>query len=69
VTGITLGVQYIGPQAASGFIHNYIGKGVWALTILALVAIGVVLRRTTPETAVPSAVRARPVPDPVIPAP
>jgi exosortase len=69
VTGITLGVQYIGPEAASGFIHNYIGKGVWALTILALVGIGVVLRRTTPEPVVPSAVLTGPVPNPVIPAP
>jgi len=68
VTGITLGVHYIGPEAASGFIHNYIGKGVWALTILVLVGIGVVLRRTTPETVVPPAVLARPVPNPVIPA-
>ncbi len=67
VTGIALGVQYIGPQAASGFIHNYIGKGVWAITILTLVAIGVVLRRTTPPEREPATVLA--AVNPVVPTP
>jgi exosortase len=45
VTAIVLAVQYIGPQAASGFIHHAIGKSVWAVTILALVGLGLLLRR------------------------
>ena len=68
VTGITLGVQYIGPEAASGFIHNYIGKSVWALTILTLVVIGIVLRRTTPPPRERTGVLAG-VSNPVVPTP
>jgi exosortase len=68
VTGIALGVQYIGPQAASGVIHNYIGKSVWAVTILTLVIIGVMLRRTTPPEPEPPAVLAG-VGNPVVPTP
>ena len=45
VAAIGLGVYYVGPEAASGTIHNWIGKGVWALTLLPLLGIGVLLRR------------------------
>jgi exosortase len=45
VAAIALGVQWIGPEAASGTIHNYIGKGVWALTILPLLGMGLLLAR------------------------
>ena len=42
VAVIGVGVHYIGPDAASGTIHNWIGKGVWAVTLipLALLTIG-----------------------------
>ena len=52
VTGIVLAVQYIGPHAASGVIHNSIGKGVWALTIAALVGLGLFLRRSGAPVAI-----------------
>jgi exosortase len=45
VAVIGLGVYYVGPEAASGTIHHMIGKGVWALTLLPLIALGLVLRR------------------------
>jgi exosortase len=40
VTAIALATQYWGPAAASGWIHHMIGKGVWALTLLPLIALG-----------------------------
>ena len=42
VAAIGIGVHYIGPEAASGTVHNWIGKGVWAMTLipLALLTIG-----------------------------
>jgi exosortase len=40
VTAIALATQYWGPQAASGWVHHGIGKGVWALTLLPLIALG-----------------------------
>ena len=45
VAAVVLAVQYLGPQAASGFIHNSIAKGVWALTLIPLGVLGLVLRR------------------------
>jgi exosortase len=45
VAAIAIGVHYIGPDAASGTVHNWIGKGVWALTLLPLISLGVVLAR------------------------
>jgi exosortase len=44
VAAIAVAVQYVGPQAASGAIHNAIGKGVWALTLVPLAGIGFWLR-------------------------
>jgi exosortase len=50
VATIGLGVQYIGPEAASGVVHHTIGKVVWALTVIPLIALGFGLgRRSTPE--------------------
>jgi exosortase len=40
VTAIALATEYWGPEAASGWIHHGIGKGVWALTLLPLLALG-----------------------------
>ncbi len=42
VAVIGIAVHYIGPAAASGALHNWIGKGVWAVTLvpLALLTIG-----------------------------
>src|SRR5437879_588797 len=40
VAAIVLGVQYVGPEAASGTIHNWIGKGMWGLTLLPLIGLG-----------------------------
>ena len=45
VAAIAIGVHYFGPDAASGTIHNWIGKGVWALTLLPLIGVGLVLAR------------------------
>jgi exosortase len=40
VTAIALATQYWGPQAASGWVHHGIGKGVWVLTLLPLIGLG-----------------------------
>jgi exosortase len=44
VAAVVAAVHYIGPEAASGTIHNWIGKGVWGLTLLPLGVLGLVLR-------------------------
>jgi exosortase/archaeosortase family protein len=44
VAVIAVAVQYVGPHAASGAFHHAIGKGVWALTLVSLAAIGFWLR-------------------------
>jgi exosortase len=44
VTAIAVAVQYVGPEAASGTLHNAIGKAMWALTLLPLAGIGLLLR-------------------------
>jgi len=50
VAAIVLGVQYVGPEAASGTIHNWIGKGMWGLTLVPLIALGFLLaRRSSPK--------------------
>jgi exosortase len=46
VAAVIMAAHYIGPQAASGFIHNTIGKIVWGLTLLPLAGLGVMLRWT-----------------------
>ena len=45
VATIAVAVHYIGPQMASGFIHNFIAKAVWVLTLIPLAALGLLLRR------------------------
>jgi exosortase len=45
VTTIAMGVHYIGPEAASGIIHNSIAKGVWGVTLGAVAVLGFLLRR------------------------
>ncbi len=40
IAAIAFAVQLWGPEAASGTIHNWIGKGVWGLTILPLLGFG-----------------------------
>ena len=45
VATIAAAVHYIGPQVARGVIHHSIGKAVWALTLIPLVALGLILRR------------------------
>jgi exosortase len=45
VAVIGLGVQLVGPEAASGTIHHAIGKGVWALTLTPLLILGLLLAR------------------------
>ena len=47
VAAVVAAVHYIGPEAASGTIHNWIGKGVWGLTLLPIGILGLVLRRGT----------------------
>ncbi|TME90443.1 MAG: exosortase/archaeosortase family protein [Chloroflexi bacterium] len=50
VAAIAVGVHYIGPEAASGTIHNWIGKGVWGLTLIPLILLGLLLARTGART-------------------
>jgi exosortase len=50
VAVIGLAVELVGPQAASGAIHHAIGKGVWLLTLLPLVASGILLARGEART-------------------
>jgi hypothetical protein len=38
-------VQLVGPQAASGTIHNWIGKGVWVFTLIPLIGLAFLLGR------------------------
>lgn len=45
VAAIGVGVHYVGPEAASGTIHDWIGKGVWAITLLPMIAVGLTLAR------------------------
>jgi exosortase len=45
VAAIALGVHWIGPEAASGTIHNWIGKGMWAATLIPLIGLGFLLAR------------------------
>ena len=45
VAVIGLGVQYWGPEAASGAIHHWMGKAVWVMTIIPLVGFGIWLAR------------------------
>jgi len=45
VAVVALGVHYVGPEAASGTIHNWIGKGVWGLTLIPLIVLGLLLAR------------------------
>jgi exosortase len=50
VAAIVVGVQYVGPEAASGTIHNWIGKGMWGLTLVPLIGLGFLLaRRSSPK--------------------
>jgi exosortase len=48
VAVIAVATQYIGPEAASGTIHNFLGKLVWALTLVPLAGLGVFLAMTGP---------------------
>jgi exosortase len=48
VGAIALAVYYLGPQAASGWIHHGIGKLAWALTLAPLAVLAVILRANAP---------------------
>jgi exosortase len=52
VAVIAVGVHYVGPEAASGTVHNWIGKGVWAITLLPLagLTLGLARFRLPPRT-------------------
>lgn len=45
VTAVAVAFQYVGSEWASGARHHLIGKAVWVLALLALVAFGMVLRK------------------------
>lgn len=45
VAVVAIGAYAIGPQVASGIIHHSIGKGVWGLTLIPLIGLGLLLRR------------------------
>jgi exosortase len=46
VAAISLGVQWVGPEAASGTIHNWIGKGMWGATLIPLIGFAFLLARS-----------------------
>lgn len=50
VAAIAVGVHYVGPEAASGTVHNLIGKGVWAITLIPLIGLGFWLARSAPRS-------------------
>jgi exosortase len=60
VAVIALGVQYWGPEAASGVIHHSIGKAVWAMTIIPLAGFGIWLARGSESNATAPAFRGSP---------
>jgi exosortase len=45
VATLALAGYYIGPHATVGLTHHSIGKGIWALALVPLAALGVLLRR------------------------
>jgi exosortase len=45
VAAIAVGVHFVGPEAASGTVHNWIGKGVWAITLLPIAGLTLGLMR------------------------
>jgi exosortase len=49
VTEIAGAVYLLGPQAATGWLHDYIGRGTWLLTIAVLLAGAIVLRKSAPS--------------------
>ncbi len=44
VTAVALATHHLGPRAASGFIHDWIGKVVWALTLGLVMLLAFALR-------------------------
>lgn len=46
VTAIAVATQLVGPDAADNWIHDYIGRALWAATLAGMMAFAVVLRRT-----------------------
>jgi len=45
VTALALAGYYVGPHAAVGLTHHSIGKGIWAMALVPLIALGIALRR------------------------
>lgn len=45
VAVLALGTYYVGPSVLEGTVHHLIGKAVWALTLISLIAVGFVLSR------------------------
>lgn len=45
VAALGVAVYHWGPQAASGTPHHFIGKSVWGVTLMVVVALGLMLRR------------------------
>ncbi len=46
VTAIVAATQFVGPHAASGWIHDYIGRSLWVAAIAAMFAFTILLGRT-----------------------
>ncbi len=56
---IAAGGYYVGPEVTSGPVHHIIGKGVWFMTLIPLVAMGLLLRRGRADlSSVPSVEKA-----------
>jgi len=44
---ITISAYAVGPEIATGPLHDYIGKGFWAVALLSLIGISILLRART----------------------
>jgi exosortase len=60
VTEIAAAAYLFGPQAATGWTHDYIGRATWLLTIAAFLAAAIALRRTAPPPQAPPLVALQP---------
>jgi exosortase len=63
VATVVVGTHYVGPEVAVGFIHHTIGKVVWVLTLIPLLTVAWLLRRSEKKAEVSTGTTAPPLPD------